>query len=488
MGERRKKGRNKKIVLAVAGFIVFFIAVVYLAVHQPVQSASVEKKVVRQPVAAGQFYPASASELAATVKQFLATTATVAPDGKVRGLVVPHAGYVYSGQVAANGFKLIDKSIKTVIIMGPSHHYPFSGASILNVTHYATPLGEVKVSSKAKELLKNKLFASVLQADSQEHSVEVQLPFLQETLTDFEIVPIVVGNANPDELAKALLPIIDDSTLVVASSDLSHYYTYEKALQLDKMCTDAIPALNFTAMAGCEACGIIPILALMKIAEAMGWQGKLIDAKNSGDTAGDKTSVVGYASIVFTESGELSKEEQTFLLGLARQTLNSYLKDKTKPEPVVADAKLKKVQGCFVTLNENNNLRGCIGHILPQEELYKCVIDNAIAAALSDSRFTPVQYSELKDIKLDISVLAVPAKLSYSSPQDLLNRLVPLRDGVVIQYNGKSSTFLPQVWEQIPGKEEFLAELCLKQGSQRDCWKDMSAQVYTYTAQVFSES
>lgn len=484
MGGHKKK-RSWKYILPLAGFLIFLILIIYLAVNQP--SPIVEKKVVRQPVFAGQFYPATASELDLTVKAFLASSKGDSAIGRVRALVVPHAGYVYSGQVAAEGFKLVDPSIKTVIIMGPNHQYPLNGASIINATHYSTPLGEIKVSNKTKILMKNKIFADVPLADAKEHSIEVELPFLQETLKDFEIVPIVVGNANPEEIANALIPIIDENTLVVASSDLSHYYAYDKAMQLDKVCTDAIPALNITQMSSCEACGKIPILTLMHISEAMGWEGKLIDSKNSGDTAGDKSRVVGYSSIAFVESGELNSEEQQFLITLARQTLNSYLRDQKKPEPALTSPRLKKVQGCFVTLNKNNNLRGCIGHILPQEELYKCVIDNAVAAAIHDSRFKPVTYDELNDITLDISVLSVPAQLSFATPQDLLDKLVPLKHGVVLNYLGRSSTFLPQVWEQIPNKEEFLSELCRKQGSPPLCWQDKNLQVSTYTAQVFSE-
>ncbi len=149
--------------------------------------------------------------------------------------------------------------------------------------------------------------------------------------------------------------------------------------------------------------------------------------------------------------------------------------------------KLKRVQGCFTTFNKNGALRGCIGHILPQEELYKCVMDNAISAALHDRRFVPVEYEELKDIEIEVSVLSVPEVLQHDSPEDLLDKLRPGVDGVVILYTGRSSTFLPQVWDSIPDKEEFLSQLCMKQGSPSNCWQIPGVEIQTYQAFVFHE-
>jgi AmmeMemoRadiSam system protein A len=185
----------------------------------------------------------------------------------------------------------------------------------------------------------------------------------------------------------------------------------------------------------------------------------------------------------------LTKEEQEFLLSLARETLELYLSQGKLPNIDITKItpRLEKVQGCFVTLTTHGNLRGCIGHILPQEELWKCVRDNTISAALYDPRFKPVSYDELKDIEIEISVLSVPKKLEFSSTQDLLNKLRPNIDGVVIKYKGRQSTYLPQVWEQLPNKEQFLSQLCLKQGSPPNCWTKEDVEIYTYQAFVFGE-
>ena len=185
----------------------------------------------------------------------------------------------------------------------------------------------------------------------------------------------------------------------------------------------------------------------------------------------------------------LTEAEQEFLLTLARQTLEEILSGHTIPEMDEGQLtpKLREVQGCFVTLNKPSGLRGCIGHILPQVPLYQCVAQNAISAALYDRRFLPVTYDELGDIHIDISVLSVPERLEFSSPQDLIDRLRPGVDGVVLRYQDRTSTYLPQVWYQLPDKEEFLSHLCVKQGSPADGWSRPGLTIETYQTFVFEE-
>lgn len=477
----------KRSTVVLVGVSVLVLIALMSFIHIVIRSPSVQPevpKVVREPIVAGQFYPIDGLE--EMITEYL-NNAEEKNLPNIRGLVAPHAGYIFSGQVAAQGFRQIDKRIKTAIVIGPSHHSYFIGASIANVTHYRTPLGDIKLSDKVKELRNEDLIVSRESAHDQEHSVEVELPFLQKGLGSFEVIPMVAGDVDPEKLADVLIKYIDDETLVVASSDLSHYYPYDMAVQLDKICTDAIPNLDFYGMGDCQACGKIPVLTLMHIAEKLGWSGSLIDYKNSGDTAGNKGSVVGYASIAFYEG--LNENEQEFLLQLARQTLESYLGGEGVQEvdESLLSENLLKTQGCFVTLNEHGQLRGCIGHIIPQEALYKCVMDNAISAALYDRRFLPVVHDELKDIKIEISVLSIPKRLKYESADELLSLLTPLKDGVVIKSGVGQSTYLPQVWESLPEKEGFLSSLCIKGGSPSDCWKDKNTIIETYQAHVFGE-
>ena len=491
---KKKKSQRIKIkhmIIIIVLLIIFLLILAYAGINGREKTELEEQeKLVRPPAVAGTWYPSDKALLKSLINDYLRRATKKEINGEIRALIAPHAGYPYSGLVAANGFKQLEKDYDTVILIGPTHHYPFIGASIPNYTHYSTPLGEVRVSSKAKEMLKENLINTVLPAHTKEHCLEAELPFLQVVLGDFEIIPIITGRVSPEELASTIMKYIDDKTLIVVSSDLSHYHPYTEAVSLDKKCNDNIPALNIEAVKTmCEACGKTGILTLMHIAKAKGWKGMLIDYKNSGDVTGDKSrGVVGYSAIVFYEE-TLSAKEKEYLLSLARNTLKAYLSTGRKPE--VNDEELtpnlRKVQGCFVTLNKNHRLRGCIGHILPQEELYKCVIDNAVNAAVNDKRFKPVVYDELRDIQVEISVLTVPEELRYDSPNDLLGKLRPSIDGVVLKKGWHQATYLPQVWEQIPEKQSFLANLCVKAGLSPECWQDPELKVYTYQALVFGE-
>lgn len=468
--------------------IIFTVLLIIFLIILTKPGLKKEEKIVRKAVFAGSWYPGTKDELNTAIDSFFANVKQQEINGEVKALIVPHAGYAYSGQVAAAGFKHLNGRYDTVILLGPSHRYALKGASLLDVTHYETPLGEIKLSKKVKNLLKEDIINTIPEAHAQEHSLEIELPFLQKQLGSFELIPIVLGEVNPELLANILIKYIDDKTLIVASSDLSHFHTYDEAVQLDVNCLNAIHKLDINEALKCEMCGYYPVLTLMFIAQQKNWKNEVLMYKNSGDITGDKSSVVGYSSIAFYKEG-ISEDDKIFLLKLARSTVENYLKD--KKVPVLDETKLSdnllKVQGCFVTLQKNHNLRGCIGHIIPQDKLYKCVIANAVSAAVNDRRFYPVDYNELKDISMDISVLSVPEPLEFSSPDDLLNKLVPYKDGVVLQYNGRGATYLPSVWSKIPEKEAFLSSLCGKSGNNPDCWKKDGLRIDIYHTLEFYE-
>ncbi|MEM4268103.1 MAG: AmmeMemoRadiSam system protein B [Candidatus Woesearchaeota archaeon] len=495
---RRKNSRRLEvwhIIVFVSALIAFGVIFALhtnrsIQINDKNQNAN-ETIVVREAAVAGRFYPSSKDELKKVVQTYI-TQASPEPVDNVKGIVVPHAGYIYSGLTAGYAYNLIQgQEYNTIIILGPSHTAAFYGASVVNATHFSTPLGLVRLSSKAKQLMSEPLFSYQPAAHIKEHSIEVQLPFLQTALGEFEIIPITIGYVDPTKLGDVLLKYIDDNTLVIASSDLSHYHPYEEARRLDQACINAVPAIDFENFQKCEACGYLPVATLMYIAKKQGWKGKLLDYRTSGDTAGAKDSVVGYMSAVFYIEEGLSERDQKLLLELARQTLEHYLQDSSMPivdEDMLSGA-LKKKQGCFVTLEKNGHLRGCIGHIVPQEKLYRCVIENAINAALNDPRFPVVKYNELKDIEIEISVLTVPQEVKFSSGEELLGKLRPGIDGVIVGSGMRQGTFLPQVWDTFNNdKEAFLSELCYqKAGLSRDCWKDTKTKVSTYQAQVFRE-
>lgn len=512
------------------------------------QANATASRNVRRPAVAGLFYPRHKDDLAEAVDGYL-KQAKREPVANLRGLVCPHAGYEFSGKTAAFGYKLLaGQDIRTVIVMAPTHYATFQGASIPDVEAYETPLGMIPLSPRAAELSKLKPFVvdpscEVVRPPRQqwlrapkelppfgedtphtwEHSLEVQLPFLQRVLKDFSIVPIVFGHVldqqrdavDPEQAARVLVEHLDDQTILVASSDLSHVdherYSrhgvsnpYETAKRLDRTCIQAICSLKTAALRRQAACGKLPILTLMHIARQKRWKAKLLDYRTTFDETKDMRRVVGYAAIAFyePESTEVEEppgqagphpftpEERAFLLGLARQTVNRVVTNGTLPQ-APADPLPKKFtepSGCFVTLTKDGKLRGCIGSIFAREPLYQAVIHMARSAALRDHRFEPVTPEELDQIQIEVSVLTVPQVLEFNSPGELLDKLRPHRDGVVLRLGYRESTFLPQVWEDLPEKEEFLERLSRKAGLIPDAWRSPAATILIYQAEAFHES
>ena len=258
---------------------------------------------VRPPAVAGSFYPRDPQVLSETVDQLLAQAKPRGLKG-LRALVCPHAGYEYSGPIAASGFKqMAGLDVQRVVVMAPSHHVLFNGVAIPDVDALRTPLGDIPLGPMAKQLARESPFVIDSAPHAREHALEVELPFLQKELKQFELVPLVFGEVNEALVAQKLNPLIDAHTFIVASSDLSHYYPYDKAVELDRGTVQAIVQLDVAALAHREACGRSPVLALVHLARLRGWKAELLDYRNSGDTAGDRSRVVGYAAIAFLESG-----------------------------------------------------------------------------------------------------------------------------------------------------------------------------------------
>ncbi len=483
-------------------------------------------KVIREPAVAGLFYPADKADLSRAIDRYLAG-AKPEPIANLKALICPHAGYEYSGPVAAAGYKLlVGREFRTVILMAPSHYARLTGACVSRADVFRTPLGDVPISAKARALAKLKPFvlesAGFVQRpawwtqssrkppalgedtpDTWEHSDEVQVPFLQKTLKSFELLPIVFGEVDPEAAARALAGQIDDQTLLIASSDLSHYHPYAEAKELDTQCVKAVCALDLAKMETQEACGERPIRTLMCLARMKGWQAKLLDQRNSGDTAGDKSRVVGYAAIAFyaptnppvastattstTPQAQFDEPQRKRLLELARATLKEVVTNGRFPavNTNAYPASFFEPKGCFVTLTKGGELRGCIGHIVAIEPLYRAVMDNARSAALQDPRFPPVRSGELAELEVEVSVLTEPKPLAFGSSEDLLAKLRPHVDGVILTIDGRRATFLPQVWEQIPDKADFLSQLARKAGCEPSAWRKAGTSVSIYQVEAF---
>jgi MEMO1 family protein len=470
---------------------------------------------VREAAVAGLFYSSDKAELAESIDKLLAA-ANPAPLPRIRALVCPHAGYLYSGPTAAYAYKAVQgRPYRTVIVLAPSHYAAFAGVAVSQADAYRTPLGLTPISSIAAKLAavrpflaepvcrvqrpawsrQSPLVAPPLGKDTPEtweHSLEVQLPFLQRALTNFELVPAIVGEADPALVARALSPFVDTNTLLIASSDLSHYHPYDQAKDLDQQCVKDLCDLNLEGMQEREACGKSPILAVMHLARQKGWKPKLLDYRNSGDTAGDRSGVVGYAAVAFYEpaSGAQLADPRKQLLQLARQTLEEWVRQHKKPVPDKSrfPAEWSEPKGCFVTLTKQGELRGCIGHIFPQEALLQAVVDNACSAATQDPRFPPVTTAELSQIKIEISLLTVPSPLAFRSTDELLSKLRPNVDGVVLKIGARGATYLPQVWEQLADKVQFLNHLSEKAGCPSGAWRNSGVEVLVYQVEAFDES
>ncbi len=471
----------------------------------------------RQPAVAGSFYPSDPAELSTMLKEFFDKAPVAKHTGQIMAVISPHAGYVFSGPVAAASYRQLprDKAYDRIFLIGTSHYVRLHGASIYNIGNYETPLGEVKVDTAlATQLIEEySFFEFYPAAHSQEHSLEVQLPFLQYWLKkEIRIVPIIIGSQEPamaKKIAKALAPFFRPGNLFVISTDLSHYPTYDHARVADEHTLEAVisgkPKELLKALRDNEARGYPNLLTSM-----CGWPGVLtlmditegrkdihyhkVLYMNSGDTPryGDHSRVVGYGSVIVTKDtgddpGEeeyLTREDKINLLKIARQTLEEKIKHGRLPEIDTSgfSKTLLEPAGAFVTLHTaGGQLRGCIGRFQPDEPLYLVVRDMAVAAALQDYRFPPVTPGEVDDLDIEISVLT-PLKRIHSIDEFKLGR-----DGIYMVKGGRSGTFLPQVADETRwNKEEFLGHCARdKAGIGWDGWKN--AELYTYRAIVFSE-
>jgi len=466
---------------------------------------------VREPAVAGQFYPADPKILRETIEGFLTKANPPKTEGEIFGLVAPHAGYQFSGQVAAYGFKeLMGKEIDTVILIGPNHYEAFDGISIFPRGAYKTPLGNIEIDSDLAAKITNKSERIFFHkaAHSREHCLEVELPFLEVVLGRFKIVPIIFGSSGGENyriLARAISESIGNKkVLLVASSDLSHYPPYEYARKADGQTIKAILSGDVGKLeetisqlksqnipqAVTFACGLEAIKTLMEVSKTMGAAKiKLLKYANSGDTlGGDKSQVVGYGAIgFFKEEKEgnayLSREEQKELLRIARQSAEGFIKEGKIPDFYTDNEKLSQKLGAFVTLKKDNRLRGCIGVFSPTDRpLYHVVSQMAVAAAVEDNRFEPVREEELKNLDYEISVLS-PLKRIKDWRQIKLGE-----EGVEVRRGLAKGVFLPQVaTENNLSLEEFLSELCShKAGLEPDCYKNKETEIYVFTAQVFS--
>ena len=463
---------------------------------------------VKDPEFSGLFYPADPAELTALVDALI-EGASLFPQFKEReacALVVPHAGYVYSGATAACAYKAIkDKQVRTVVILASSHHHSLKGACVYPQGCLRTPLGTCEIDNDFVRELKGRsgdlsFGSSVF---SGEHPIEVQLPFLQRLFPSCKVVPVVMGECDLEScrsIASALKATIGgrNDVLIVASSDMYHGYDWEEAGKVDAGTLAVLKQCSPEELYGslrsgnAQMCGGLPVVVAMMIC-GNGKKAALevLQYTNSAAVTGDRKKgvwTVGYsACIISTEgrSGMLTTQERKMLLDIARSSIAGYLKTGKKtdiPEP--SSTALRQPTGVFVTLRKGADLRGCIGSLVGERPLYLAVQDMAVESAVKDPRFMPLTLPELEGVKIEVSVLSPLEKV------DSIERIKLGEHGVIVRKGMRSGVYLPQVAEETGwNKEEFLSSLCAhKAGLSPDAWKQKDTELYIFTAEVFSEN
>ncbi len=504
-------------VLIVAGFTA--------CGKEPVPEKSKSSHKIMYSSLAGRWYANDFRVLRRQFKGFIDKAKLPKLDGNVMALLLPHAGYRWSGPTAAYGIKAIQgKKYSRVIVIGPSHSLGlYNHASIPDITHLETPLGRVPLDIEAiKKLRENSCFMNIPRAHSYEHSVQIEVPLLQYALKDFNLVPVVIGQVNESgckRIAQALLSVIDDQTLVVISSDFTHYgrrfhyAPFKKDIsgnirKLDMGAFKQIENHNLTGFLNyvdktkatiCGRSSIGVLLAMMPVSAKV----KLLKYSTSEPNMDNSKSSVSYVCAavlgnwskvkkisktkdkksMITET--LSAKDKKLLLELARKTLTYYIKNRRVPTPeqlgITITPGMKQIMGAFVTLHENGRLRGCIGEIVPRRELYKAVMGQAVNAGLRDPRFRPVTADELPQIDFEISAL------TPSKPVDSYKDIVIGKHGMTLSKNGRRAVFLPQVApEQGWNLAQTLSYLAMKARLPADAWKH-GAKFTVFEAIVFHE-
>jgi AmmeMemoRadiSam system protein B/AmmeMemoRadiSam system protein A len=450
-----------------------------------------------------KFYPSDHHELQRDVNRYLANVEKTRIDGRIVALISPHAGYEFSGQVAAHAYKLVEgMEFDDVIVIAPSHRVDFLGASIYDGEGYETPLGIVPIDRDLSRRITegSQMIEFIPQAHAREHSLEVQIPFLQSVLKEFRLVPMVMGPSWNLEVCRHLSQAIIKSlegrrALIIASSDLTHSYDYQKVVEQDERLARRIEGFDITGLEEdlrkrrCQACGGGPMVAAMMVAQGLGAQrGKVLKLTNSGDVTGMKKPgnyVVGYMAAVFYQGAEktgegLTEEDKRLLHRIARRAIEDVARGKPLPESTVESGALMEKRGAFVTLKKRGRLRGCIGYMKGIKPLCQTIKEMAMAAAFHDPRFKPVTEAELPDLEIEISVLTPMKRIKD------VEEIEVGKHGIFIEKGYKSGLLLPQVaveyeWD----RETFLEHCCLKAGLARDAWKDGKTRICTFSAEVF---
>jgi len=421
---------------------------------------------IKEPSVAGSFYTNDKQTLENQIKKF-ADESKNTYEYRTRAVIVPHAGLVYSGRLAYEGISQIDRNVKNIFIFAPAHRVAFDGISLSGFDKWKTPLGEIDVNQTiCKELEENFNAKFNDNAIAPEHSIEIEVPIIQSVFDEVKIVPVLVGRADFNVVTAILNEYYPNTeNAFVISSDLSHFLTDDKAKSIDRKTAEMIEAGDMNGFRFEQACGALGIAGLVEFANLNEYSLIRIDMTNSSAASGDKSSVVGYGCWFLYEGDKnefIKRYYWDLTIDIAKTTLKALFSDDkiSIKYPQVFD----EMGACFVTLEKFGQLRGCIGSIIAHQPLITDLVQHAQDAAFNDYRFNKVTENELKDIKVSISLLTEPKSIEFSDEEDLLSKMVPNVDGIIIKDGRYQAVYLPVVWEQLPDKREFLNSLKMKAG------------------------
>ena len=421
---------------------------------------------IKEPAVANMFYSGEVEVLNRQLSGFAQHNGNNY-EYKTRAVIVPHAGLVYSGQVAYEGISQLDKDIKNIFIFAPAHRVGFDGLALSTFDEWKTPLGNIPVNQEISRELEDKFGAKFFdEAHSEEHSIEIEIPVIQSIFENVCIIPVLVGRESHNKIAEIISHYyINKENGFVISSDLSHFLTDDQAKKIDNTTAQMIETGNINGFRYEQACGALGICGLVEFANKNGYSLIRTDMLNSSVASGDKTRVVGYGTWFLYEGSKnkfIKEYYSAYLLKLCRDVISSRFDNRkiyTNHDHI-----FNEFGACFVTLKKHGNLRGCIGSIIAHQPLIVDVVQNAQNAAFRDPRFNPLSQNELADLTIDISILSEPKQITFKDEEDLLNQIVPYKDGIIIKDRGLQAVYLPSVWEDLPDKELFLKSLKRKAG------------------------
>ena len=429
---------------------------------------------------AGVFYPADKDELSVMIDAF-------SPDEdapyKSNAIIVPHAGYIYSGELAACGYSYLNPDVETVFIFAPSHYVRLYGSVTTTADFILTPLGKLPVNRKLADEL-NQDFGVEFSGEAfqREHAFETQLPFIQKFVPHASIVPVIYGCENFTNISKIIEHYDNGANAFVISSDLSHFYPARENIRMDTYTASLIEANETVNFDSDNACGAVGICALMDYAKKKNNSLIRLGLTNSSRVTGDTSSVVGYGSWFMYDGGKndfIKKYYSKQVIELCRKTISAGLHSSSYV-PQNYPCVFEESGACFVTLTIAGQLRGCIGSVIAHRPLIMDLIKNAHSAAFADPRFNPLTSEELYEIDIEVSLLSSPEKMQFKTEDELMEQIVPRRDGIIIRDGNYQAVFLPCVWEQLPDKTEFMQALKQKAGLKKSYFSE------TFTAFRFS--